>query len=86
MIVRGRDLGRFRMEPAVGVVIAKKNSFVLWQARGVLSNLRAKSARFCALPEVRNANNLYQMSIRIRSELQLEACRPGSALGELRCA
>lgn len=121
-------------------------SFVLWQARGVLSNMRAKSARFCALdetfsyppavweknrermrhivleavwkacqksrdpelqykafvkfelegcsakevvealPEVRNANNLYQMSIRIRSELKLEACRPGSALGELRCA
>ena len=121
-------------------------SFVLWQSRGVLSNMRAKSARFCALderigyppaiwgrkrgyirhvmraavwkacrksrdpelqykafvmfeldncsakevvealPEVRNANNLYQMSNRIRSELKLEACRQGSALGELRCA
>ena len=121
-------------------------SFVFWQARGVLSNLSAKSSRFCpldetlsyspavwgknreylcsvvraavwkacqksrnpeaqyeafvkfelagcsakevvdALPEVRNANNLYQISNRIRSELKLEACRPGSRLGELRCA
>ncbi len=121
-------------------------SFVFWHARGVLSNIRAKSARFCpldetlsyspavwgkskeylryvvraavwkacqksrdpetqykafvkfelegcsakevveALPEVRNANNLYQMSNRIRSELKLEACRQGSRIGELRCA
>ena len=121
-------------------------SFVFWHARGVLSNLLAKSIRFCplpetisysptvwgkskeylryvvraavwkvcqksrdpetqyrafvkfelegcsakdvveALPEVRNANNLYQISNRIRSELKLEAGRPGSRLGELRCA
>ena len=121
-------------------------SFVFWHARGVLSNLCTKSARFClldeklfyfpevcgkrkeylrhvvreavwkacqksrnpeaqfeafvkfelegcsakdvveALPEVRNANNLYQISIRIRSELKLEAGQPGSRLGELRCA
>lgn len=121
-------------------------SFVFWHARGVLSNLLAKSARFTqldesmgymppvwgrrlgdvrkvvraavwnacqksrdpetqyrafvkfqlegcsakevveSLPELRTANNLYQLADRIRAALELEARRPGSRLAELRCA
>ena len=124
--------------------------FIWWQARGVLSNLRGKSARYvhmpeyveacipawstnrvsrldrlrraiceaveevckgwkdaeakskafvmfsldeksaeevvAEIPEALNANNLYQITKRIRSALAEEARKPGSALWELRSA
>ena len=122
-------------------------AFVLWQARGVLSHMHQRAARFesfnpdrhrgglsvhrrdcehlrrvldaaiweaCrglrnpvakykafvmftldeapaekvveAIPEVFNANNLYQICARVRRALAAAARRPGSTLAQLRCA
>ena len=123
-------------------------SYIQWQARGILSHMRQRSARFellvdpdrlpgglsghrrngdrlrraldaaiwevCrdwhnpvakfkafvmftldetpaekvveAIPEVFNANNLYQICARVRRALAAAARRPGSTLAQLRCA